>query len=201
MDATKDNLMHVVEECSEPTDGVRGLWGVGSAGESSGGEPTDGDRGLWVEDGDLLGVFCEFGFDVLASSRALGMSPRELVAALLSAENEQEIRRRINVAELHAQWMVSRYRQIAVQQLVQQAGKAEESVSHEQARKAAVDLLRVPGLPLTTTPAADAAHDVHPADAAIERDVLGPLRIAAQQQARDKQPPSAHGDPDAGEVI
>ena len=90
---------------------------------------------------DLL----EARLDVVELAQRHRLSPQELSAWGRVGENQQCVSGLCRLADLQAQFLLSRYRLLAVTQLIKQATQQAddgEAVSSEQARKACVDLLR-----------------------------------------------------------
>ncbi len=83
--------------------------------------------------------------DLSGLAEAHGLSPDDLAEWIGEEENRRCLAGLCLLADLQTQLMLSRYRQVAVSELIKQAsggGDAEGGVSVEQARKACVDLLK-----------------------------------------------------------
>ncbi|MEM1099150.1 MAG: hypothetical protein AAGH92_10215 [Planctomycetota bacterium] len=70
------------------------------------------------------------------------LSPEQLAVWADDAERRKMLQGLCVLADLQTQLMLSRYRQLAVGELIRQATGGEEGVTPEQARRACVDLLR-----------------------------------------------------------
>ncbi|MEM9418949.1 MAG: hypothetical protein AAGA25_07875 [Planctomycetota bacterium] len=86
--------------------------------------------------------------DLTGLAEAHAMSPDQLAEWIAQEENQRCLTGLCLLADLQTQLMLSRYRQVAVAELIKQAsapgnqGDSELSISVEQARKACVDLLK-----------------------------------------------------------
>ena len=92
----------------------------------------------------LLRDIFEARLDLAELGAAHAMSPAELAAWIGDDTNRRALAGLCQLADLQTQLMLSRYRQVAVTELIKQAtgGSGDAPVSAEQARKACVDLLK-----------------------------------------------------------
>ncbi len=92
----------------------------------------------------LLRDIFEARLDLAELGAVHGMSPGELATWIGVEANARALAGLCQLADLQTQLMLSRYRQVAVTELIKQAtgGSDEAPVSAEQARKACVDLLK-----------------------------------------------------------
>lgn len=108
--------------------------------------------------GEMLRDIFEARHDLNGLAEAYGLTPSDLAAWANEDENRDVLHGLCVLADLQTQLMLSRYRQLAVTELIRQAtGKAGDdggSVSPEQARKACVDLLRADLKPMGASSAA-----------------------------------------------
>lgn len=97
----------------------------------------------------MLRDIFEAKHDLSGLCEQYSLSPEQLSAWASDAEHRTVLQGLCVLADLQTQLMLSRYRQLAVGELIRQATGEDEKVSPEQARKACVDLLRadlkVPG--------------------------------------------------------
>lgn len=115
--------------------------------------------------------------DLAALAEAHGMDPAALAAWANDEQHQAVLRGLCVLADFQAQLMLSRYRQLAVSELIRQAapapapgsggadGEGRPAVSAEQSRKACVDLLRADLKPVWV-PKGAAGGAVVPNDAA-----------------------------------
>lgn len=94
---------------------------------------------------ELIADVFEARRDLSGLAEAHRMSPDELADWIAQDENQRCLSGLCLLADLQTQLMLSRYRQVAVTELIKQAsggGEDESGVSVEQSRKACVDLLK-----------------------------------------------------------
>ena len=94
---------------------------------------------------ELIADVFEARRDLAGLAEAHRMSPDALADWIAEEENQRCLAGLCLLADLQTQLMLSRYRQVAVTELIKQAssgGDEETGVSVEQSRKACVDLLR-----------------------------------------------------------
>ncbi|MEO1236054.1 MAG: hypothetical protein AAFX76_04630 [Planctomycetota bacterium] len=80
--------------------------------------------------------------DLSSLAEAHRMTPDDLADWIGRDENQKCLAGLCLLADLQTQLMLSRYRQVAVTELIKQASGGDETVSVEQSRKACVDLLK-----------------------------------------------------------
>ncbi len=99
----------------------------------------------------LRDVF-EAKHDLSGLAQQYGLDPDELAGWANEAVTREVLQGLCVLADLQTQLMLSRYRQLAVTELIRQAtgGGEDDAVSAEQARKACVDLLRADLKPLSS---------------------------------------------------
>lgn len=90
----------------------------------------------------MLRDIFEAKHDLSGLCEQYSLSPEQLSAWASDAEHRTVLKGLCVLADLQTQLMLSRYRQLAVGELIRQATAEDEKVSPEQARKACVDLLR-----------------------------------------------------------
>ena len=92
----------------------------------------------------LLRDIFEARLDLAELGAAHAMSPGELAAWIGVEANARALAGLCRLADLQTQLMLSRYRQVAVTELIKQAtgGSEDQPVGAEQSRKACVDLLK-----------------------------------------------------------
>lgn len=155
----------------------------------------------------LQDVF-EARHDLAGLARQYGLEPTELAGWANDAENRTVLQGLCVLADLQTQLMLSRYRQLAVTELIRQAtggGEGDDAgVSAEQARKACVDLLRADLKPLASgkpgsgaggvgsETSGDAAEEFVRADADL-RALRAAMYGNDQSTDRDQASPSGQG--------
>ncbi|MEM9881710.1 MAG: hypothetical protein AAF800_02185 [Planctomycetota bacterium] len=117
------------------------------------------------------------------------LTPDDLAEWIGQTRNHQTLAGLCRLADLQTQLMLSRYRQVAVSELIKQASGADETTA-EQARKACVDLLKT-DLRRADTPAsasitADEASSAYREAASIRDALFGGDAIPAAE-------PETHG--------
>ncbi|MEM6457879.1 MAG: hypothetical protein AAF710_00645 [Planctomycetota bacterium] len=96
--------------------------------------------------------------DLTGLADAHRLTPDDLAEWIGRAENHRTLTDLCRLADLQTQLMLSRYRQVAVSELIKQASGGDET-SAEQARKACVDLLKTDLRRADTTPEASQVED------------------------------------------
>src|SRR5690625_3306542 len=81
--------------------------------------------------------------DVVALAKAHRLSPLDLAAWIDRPENRRCLASLRTLADMQAQWMLSRHRLAAATKLIEQATGDDAEVTAEQARKACVELLKL----------------------------------------------------------
>ncbi|MEM8782470.1 MAG: hypothetical protein AAGE65_06380 [Planctomycetota bacterium] len=126
----------------------------------------------------MLRDIFEARHDLSGLAEVYDQTPEQLSAWANDAGNRAVLRGLCELADLQTQLMLSRYRQLAVGELIRQATGEDERVTPEQARKACVDLLRADLNPPNANTAAEAD-----ASSNTEQDDLRALRDALFDQA------------------
>lgn len=103
--------------------------------------------------GQMLQDIFEAKHDLAGLAEVYGLKPTQLASWANDSANREVLGGLCVLADLQTQLMLSRYRQLAVTELIRQATGLTsgdgEGVSAEQARKACVDLLRADLKPMT----------------------------------------------------
>ncbi len=157
----------------------------------------------------MLRDIFEARHDLAGLAEAYGLDPAELASWANDEHNRTVLQGLCVLADLQTQLMLSRYRQLAVAELIRQANGGEDeegqaTVSPEQARRACVELLRADLKPISATGRASQGGDAEADDPATD---LRKLRAAiyggasaledADHNTRDEHH-SVSGDHDAG---